>query len=155
MTRQHADANGAVRFPKSMGMAEFRRRIFGISTPDDTPNSSRDASPDPKVHHEKGEDYKLVAATKLENLKKAKTRARGTKRRFAWVFGLGALLGLFAAAFFSDSTGLDHLVDLAGLTDLNLDSILDVLPAGLIKDVRDLQVCCQTSELGLRALTLG
>jgi hypothetical protein len=30
---------------------------------------------------------------------------------------------------------------MAGWNDLNLDSILDVLPAGLIKDVQQLQVC--------------
>lgn len=32
------------------------------------------------------------------------------------------------------------MMDLAMLRDMNLDSIMDVLPAGLIKDARDLQV---------------
>jgi phospholipid:diacylglycerol acyltransferase len=86
-----------------------------------------------------GESYKVVPAEKLDKLSK-KVR-KGTKRRNAWIFFLGGLFGIFVAGFFASSNGsLEKLVEMAGLEDMNLDSILDVLPAGLIKEVRDLQV---------------
>ena len=44
---------------------------------------------------------------------------------------------MLVAAFFA---GNQDYLDLKALADLNLDSLLDVLPAGLIKDAQDLQV---------------
>lgn len=53
---------------------------------------------------------------------------------------------MLAAGFFASPTGsMDKLVTMTGLSDLNLDSILDVLPAGLIKDVQQMQVCFHSS----------
>ena len=34
----------------------------------------------------------------------------------------------------------NDMIDLSSITDMNLDSIMDVLPAGLIKDARAIQV---------------
>ena len=66
----------------------------------------------------------------------------GTKRRNAWIFALGSIFGIFIAGYFATSNGsLDRLVDLAGIKDMRIDTLLDVLPAGLIKDVQDIQVC--------------
>lgn len=121
-------------------MSDLRRRIFGVGTPDSTPSSSRDASPAPARPGDNVSNYKVVPSHELEKI--ARRRARGTKRRNAWIFGLGGLFGVLAAGFFASPTGsLDKLVDMTGLSDLNLDSILDVLPAGLIKDVQQMQVC--------------
>ena len=129
--------------PLARAMADLRRRIFGVGTPDSTPSSSRDASPAPARPGDKVTDYKIVPAEQLE--KKSKQKQRGRKRRNAWVFGLGGLFGVLAAGFFaSDPSNLNTLVDMvdmSGWGDLNLDSILDVLPAGLVKDVQQLQVC--------------
>ena len=125
-------------------MSELRRRIFGGSgTPDDdSPSSSRDASPGPLLKSGTGTDYTVIPAKKLEKLKKKIESSGGIKRRHAWVFGLGGLFGIFIAGFFASSNGsLDKLVTLTGLDNMNLDSILDVLPAGIIREVRDLQVC--------------
>jgi phospholipid:diacylglycerol acyltransferase len=121
-------------------MSDLRRRIFGAGTPDSTPSTSRDASPaPPQKDGATGESYKVVPAERLEKL--SKKGRKGTRRRNAWIFFLGGLFGIFVAGFFASGTGsLDKLVELAGLEDMHLDSILDVLPAGLIKDVRDLQV---------------
>lgn len=121
-------------------MSDLRRRIFGAGTPDSTPSSSRDASPAPARPGDDVSDYKIVPSEQLKKL--SKHRGRNSKRRNAWIFGLGGLFGVLAAGFVASPTGsLDKLVDMAGLSDLNLDSILDVLPAGLIKDVQQLQVC--------------
>lgn len=126
-------------------MSDLRRRIFGVGdTPDSTPSISRDSSPAPGAPD--GQDageYKVVPKDTVEKLKKEvkSVRRSGRKRRNAWMFALGGLFGVILAGFFATSNGgLDSLIDMAGMKDMNLDSILDVLPAGLIRDVQDLQV---------------
>lgn len=126
-------------------MSDLRRRIFGVGTPDSTPASSRDASPAPARPDDEtaeAKDYKVIEAKELEKLHKRKHKERHSKKRNAWIFGLGGLFGILAAGMFATPEGsLDKLVELAGIKEMNLDSILDVLPAGLIADVQDLQVC--------------
>lgn len=119
-------------------MSELRRRIFGSGTPDSTPSISRDVSPAPHREIEtNGEDYRVIPTKQLEKLK-SKVKRTGRKRRNAWIFGLGGLFGLLVAGFFANEN-MD-LVEMAGLKDMSLDSILDVLPTGLIREVQELQV---------------
>lgn len=125
-------------------MSGLRRRIFGSGGNDESSDSSREHSPAPAPKEAGGEAYRVIPKEKLEKLKK-NVKHKGGKKRNAWVFGLGSLFGLFLAGYFASSNGsLDKLVTMAGLEDLNLDTVLDVLPAGLIRDVRDLQVCRMT-----------
>lgn len=63
------------------------------------------------------------------------------KRKTGAIFLLGSLFGLIAAGFFAKS---NDLIDFPEIGDLSVDSLLDVLPAGLVKDVRDLVVCFPT-----------
>lgn len=56
------------------------------------------------------------------------------KRRNTFIFFLGSLFGIIAAGFFASS---NDLIDLPEFSELSMDSLLDVLPAGLIKDMRD------------------
>ncbi|KAK4574166.1 phospholipid:diacylglycerol acyltransferase [Recurvomyces mirabilis] len=140
-------------------MSELRRRIFGVGSPESTPSSSRDVSPAPQQKDgATGESYKVIPAAKLDKLSKKK----GTRRRNFWIFALGGIFGILVAGFFASSNGgLDKMVELAGLQDMNLDSLLDVLPAGLIKDVRDLQnnekaaVSYDSFAIGLQARAEG
>lgn len=66
------------------------------------------------------------------------------KRRTGAIFLLGSLFGLIAAGFFAKS---NDLIDFPEIGDLTVDSLLDVLPAGLVKDVRDLVVCSRKTLL--------
>lgn len=87
----------------------------------------------------------MVPSKNLEKLVSKKASSKYGRRRNAWVFGLGGLFGILLAGFFaSNNGGLEKLVDFAGLQDMNLDSFLDVLPAGLIREVQDLQVSCSS-----------
>ncbi|KAG5948745.1 hypothetical protein E4U53_006162 [Claviceps sorghi] len=57
------------------------------------------------------------------------------KRRTTFIFLLGGLCGLFAAGFFAST---NDLIELPEIGELSMDSLFDVLPAGLVKDMRDL-----------------
>ncbi|KAH8706811.1 Lecithin:cholesterol acyltransferase-domain-containing protein [Ilyonectria robusta] len=57
------------------------------------------------------------------------------KRRNTFIFLLGILFGLIAAGFFASS---NDLIGLPEFSDLSVETLLDVLPAGLVKDMRDL-----------------
>jgi len=123
-------------------MSSLRRRIFGAGSADTSPASSRDVSPAPLAGTPgETEDYKIVRAKELDKLNKRVRARKSSKKRNAWIFGLGGVFGVLAAGFFATPPGsIDKLIDIAGLNDMNLDSILDVLPAGLIRDVQDMQV---------------
>jgi phospholipid:diacylglycerol acyltransferase len=104
-------------------MSFLRRRYGRAATPVDESEGAAD-----------GEDYRLLSKKHLDSLK---TRPRSSKRRNAWIFSLGGIFGLVVAAFFANNS---DFIDLASLGDINFDGLLDVLPAGLIKDAKEFQV---------------
>jgi phospholipid:diacylglycerol acyltransferase len=117
-------------------MATLRRRIFGSSG--DSPPTSRESSPalTPGGDGGDGEELRVIPAKELKKLTKP-GRKTGTKRRNAWIFGLGGVFGIVVAALFA---GNNEILDLRAIAEANLESFLDVLPAGLVKDAQDLQV---------------
>lgn len=104
----------------------MRRRFLG----DSSSEPSRASSPNPTVRD--GEAVTLVATSKLRKL----TQKRSKRRQFS-VFGLGGLLGILIAAFFAQQ---HHVINLEGLMDLNLDTLFDAIPAGIVNDAKDLTV---------------
>ena len=103
-------------------MSTLRHRLLGDSSSD----PSRAPSP------VKGEPVQLVPAAHLQKLNKRKG-----KRRQWFVFGLGGLFGILVAAFFAQR---HDVLNLEGLLDINLESVLDVIPAGVVNDAKDITV---------------
>jgi phospholipid:diacylglycerol acyltransferase len=99
----------------------LRKRIPGLSS---TPSESRDESP------AKAEEVVLAPKSKVHH---GKTR----KRRNGLIFFLGGLFGILVAGFFA---GRSDLIDFPEFSELSMDSLLDVLPAGFVNDARDLAV---------------
>lgn len=125
-------------------MSGLRKRIFGgqsnesSRTPSPVPSSPRPGSRDPSVDG-RG-DHVSVPRRKLEKLNSYvhdKKSPKGTRRRNAWVFGLGGLFGITLALFFA---GSNDVIDFGALKEMNMDTFFDVLPAGLIRDAQKLQV---------------
>ena len=120
-------------------MGELRRRFLNL----DSPSSEVSRTPSPALLPESvdKDSHVRVPLDKInqlnEHIKKAK-HPKSSKRRNAWIFGLGSIVGIIVALFFAQT---HDVVDLAVLKQLNLDSFLDVLPAGLLKDAQELQVC--------------
>ena len=106
-------------------MSALRRRLINVIQDSPSTSTSRDSTPDP------GEEVKLISTKKLERLSKNK----GSRRRSGIIFGLGGLLGLILALVFAQS---QDVIKLEGLLEVNLDSLMDVIPAGIVKDVKDL-----------------
>ena len=108
---------------RTVVMSSLRRRLVeGSST-----ELSRDPSPTD------GEPVTLIPTAKLKTLTKKRSR-----RRNGFIFGLGGLFGILVAAFFANQ---HDVINFEGLMDLNLDSLVDVIPAGVVKDARDITVC--------------
>lgn len=120
----------------------LRNRFLGG---DDTPDDSRQPSPSPAVASvkEKDQEYKVIPSEALHKLRSTATKAKRRRpwKRYVWTFSLGGIFAMVVAAFFTTPEGsLDKLVAFAGLEHMDLSSLLDVLPAGLIRDVNELQV---------------
>lgn len=100
----------------------LRKRIPGQSSP----------SPSRESSLAKAEEVRLAPVSKIAH--HGKTR----KRRNGLIFFLGGLFGILVAGFFA---GRSDLIDFPELSELSMDSLLDVLPAGFVSDARDLAVC--------------
>ncbi|KEY64383.1 hypothetical protein S7711_06412 [Stachybotrys chartarum IBT 7711] len=57
------------------------------------------------------------------------------KRGNGLIFLLGSLFGILAAGFFAKS---NDLIDFPEIGDLSMDSLFDVMPAALVRDMRDM-----------------
>ncbi|TDZ28763.1 Phospholipid:diacylglycerol acyltransferase [Colletotrichum trifolii] len=104
-----------------MPASTLRRRALTTYPPTESESST---PPDDSLP--KSDNHMQV----VQNLK-PKTR----KRRNTAIFLLGSVFGIIAAGFFAQS---NDLIDFPELGELSMDSLFDVLPAGLVKDMRDL-----------------
>ncbi|KAK5070529.1 phospholipid:diacylglycerol acyltransferase [Lithohypha guttulata] len=111
-------------------MAELRRRLGRMFEDAPSPSISRESTPDP----DHGDEVKLISKAKLEKLEEI-TKTKGSKKRYTLWFFLGGLLGLFIALYLAQQ---QEVIKLEGLLDVNLDSLMDIIPAGIVKDVKDL-----------------
>jgi phospholipid:diacylglycerol acyltransferase len=117
-------------------MANFlRQRIPGLTSP--STDTSREPSPI------RAEEVKLAPVSKIKtpsDEKKIKAQHKDKKhkkRRNGLVFGLGGLFGIVVAGFFA---GKSDLINIPEFSDLSMDAFMDVLPAGFVKEARDLAV---------------
>jgi phospholipid:diacylglycerol acyltransferase len=100
----------------------LRKRVPGLSSP----SPSRESSPT------KAEEVRIVPASK------AAPHGKARKRRNGLIFFLGGLFGILVAGIFAKRS---DLIDFPELSELSMDSLLDVLPVGFVSDARDLAVC--------------
>ena len=98
-------------------MSFLRRRVWGHSS--SAPEENSEPSP---------EKLKLVPVSKIKT---------GHKKRNGLIFGLGGLFGVLVAAFFAEKS---NVLNLDTLTDLNLETLIDVIPSGILNDARELTV---------------
>jgi phospholipid:diacylglycerol acyltransferase len=100
-------------------MASLRHRILGA------PEKDRKSSPT------NAEEVRLAPVSKIN------TKEKSRKKRNGFIFFLGGLFGIVVAGFFAQKS---DLIEFPELREMSLDSIMDVLPAGFVRDARDLAV---------------
>ncbi|KAH8592368.1 Lecithin:cholesterol acyltransferase-domain-containing protein [Bisporella sp. PMI_857] len=103
-------------------MESLRHRFLGVSNPE----NKREDSP------VKAEEVQLAPVSKI--MKDGHKKERG-KRKTGFIFFLGGLVGIVAAGFFAQKS---DLIDFPEFGELSMDSLIDVLPSGFMKDARDL-----------------
>ena len=110
-------------------MASLRHRIFGNSSAagsqESVTSTASTSNPSKEVRH-------------VETVKHVYHERKGRTRNNTLVFGLGGLFGLVLAGFFAQQ---QEILNFDALLDMNLAGITDVIPAGILKDARDLTVC--------------
>ncbi|KAK2779886.1 hypothetical protein FQN52_002366 [Onygenales sp. PD_12] len=119
-------------------MAGLRRRIGNLlssSPPASTPEVSAAPTPTPSSSSNtftanSDEQLRLIQSLKLQQL----PIKRRSKRRNGLIFGLGGIFGIFVALFFANQ---NEVISLDALMDLNLDSLIDVMPAGIVRDASE------------------
>ncbi|KAJ2896294.1 phospholipid:diacylglycerol acyltransferase [Zalerion maritima] len=116
--------------PNSEQPSETETTSVAPSTPELEDGASTSIAGEGKAGHDPDvqEDVKVIHH---HHHSKAKTR----KRRNSFIFLLGILFGIIAAGFFAKT---NDLIDFPEIGELSMDSLLDVLPAGLVSDMRDL-----------------
>lgn len=125
-------------------MSDLRRRAVK-EPPRDENNNDETNQPETKKqksqkkHHksESHEDDKKSISSPIVRFKRYIANPRG-KRRNSFVFLLGGLFGIFIALFFANQ---NEVISLDALMDLNLDSLIDVIPTGILSDAREFTVC--------------
>lgn len=105
---------------------------------DDGPpsDSSGDNNNRPRLLRIKSEEDKLREEFDGAKVKQLVIRPR-SKRRNGLIFALGGLFGIFIALFFANQ---QEVISLDSLMDLNLDSLIDAIPQGIVRDVREFSV---------------
>ncbi|KAF1988784.1 putative Phospholipid:diacylglycerol acyltransferase [Aulographum hederae CBS 113979] len=132
-------------------MSFLRRRVLGNSD-DKIPTTEPDDADE--SHNKKQQEYEVVPAGKVNSSGKRKS----SKKRNFWIFTLGGIFGVVTAGFFASS---NDLIDLKALADVNLDTILEALPASFVQDAQQLQqhekdaVNYDSFSVGLHARSQG
>ena len=106
-------------------MSTLGRRFLGDNSSSTEP--SREPSP------AKGEPVALVSKSHLKELR----GKRGKRWQFT-IFGLGGIFGIDYAAIFANQHDVSNL---EVLVDFKMESLLDVIPAGIVNDAKDITVC--------------
>lgn len=110
-------------------MASIRHRFLGPASP----------SPSPTREGKKAEEVRLAPVSKILTGTDSKIEKKDhKKRKNGLIFFLGGFVGIVVAGFFA---GRSDLVNFPEFGDLSMDNLLDVLPAGFMKEARDLAVC--------------
>ncbi|KAI4864514.1 LACT-domain-containing protein [Hypoxylon rubiginosum] len=108
-----------------MMASTLRRRVLG---PSDNSSESSSTAPTPRDESpaKPGDKVKIIHHDRPQKMR---------KRRNTFIFLLGSLFGLIAAGLLAKN---NDLIELPEIGELSMDSFFEVLPAGLITDMKDL-----------------
>lgn len=121
----------------------LRRRFVNLFTTTPSPSPSVPETPTLQASDdeakEKDKPIRLVPVSQYQQI----PPKRRSKRRNGLIFGLGGIFGIFVALFFAKQ---NEVISFEALADLNLESLMDVIPAGIVKDASEFSVCAFSSK---------
>lgn len=106
-----------------------------------TKDDPNDSSSRPSVWRAKTNEDLLreeFGGAKVKQLVIKPQAKRRSKRRNGLIFALGGLFGIFIALFFANQ---QDVISLDSLMDLNIESLIDVIPQGIVRDAKQFTVC--------------
>lgn len=103
--------------------SSLRRRLLAKEMPSDLREDT----------HNKADEVRLAPVSKISRSQPAE---KGRKRRNGLIFFLGGLVGVIAAGLFAKSNDLIEFPEFG-----MMESLLDVIPATVVQDARELIVC--------------
>lgn len=112
----------------------LRRRTGKDAVPPE--DSSRRVNA-PRLLRHKTEEDKLREEFGGAKVKQLVIRPR-SKRRNGFIFVLGGLFGILIALFFANQ---QDVISLDSLLDLNIESLMDAIPQGIVRDAKEFSVC--------------
>jgi phospholipid:diacylglycerol acyltransferase len=111
----------------------LRRRAGKDDAPSRDENDNKNR---PQLNRIQTEEDKLRAEFDGAKVKQLVIRPR-SKRRNGFIFVLGGLFGIFIALFFANQ---QEVISLESLMDLNLESLIDAIPQGIVRDAKAFSV---------------
>lgn len=120
--------------PSLSGRNMLRRRTGKDDAPSHDDNDSKNR---PRLNRIQTEEDELRDEFDGAEVKQLVIRPR-SKRRNGFIFVLGGLFGIFIALFFANQ---QEVISLESLMDLNLESLIDVIPQGIVRDAKAFSVC--------------
>lgn len=118
---------------------------------DAAPGDKKDSKGRPLLNRLKTEEDKLREEFGGAKVKQLVIRPR-SKRRNGFIFVLGGLFGVLVALFFANQ---QEVISLESLMDLNLESLIDVMPQGIVRDAKAFSVSGSPAFKGLLWLLRG
>lgn len=126
-------------------MSALRRRPGNVprtSSPEPTTTAEATAATtaaETTTTDDSGGDSGTVVSNLREEIRHVEVPVfkRRSKRRNGFIFGLGGLFGVFIALFFANQ---NEVISFDALMDLNLESLIDVIPAAMVRDAKEFTV---------------
>lgn len=120
----------------SHSLSIFNSSYFPFPLPNGMLRRRKDAGPPPASPGSSASSTPSPGPAPGPEIKKYLPKPR-QKRRNGFIFALGGLFGIFVALFFANQ---QQVINFDSLMDLNLDSLVDVIPQGMLKDAQEFSV---------------
>lgn len=117
----------------------LKRRVLTESSKYGPQSGSAQSDKGPSIRERKLEsDLDWLKKEKIDGQRKSSGVGKGgNKRRNVWIFTLGGIFGLLIAGLVAKRS---DMIDLSVLGGSHFESLLEVLPAALVRDAKELQV---------------